>query len=78
MSAKERADLNALCSEAALLHERLHRAGLHRTAQKMHAVVQSVGWEVAEKLGGDKGAESRDSQAKDRALAHVGRNRPWR
>ena len=73
MTAKEHRELTDLCSAAALLHQRLHRAGLHRTAQKMHEVVRSVGWEAAEKLGGDKGAETRDQAAQERALARVGR-----
>lgn len=43
-------DCLKLAQEAPLFHERLHRAGLHKTAQKMHAVVQEIGYEVADKL----------------------------
>ena len=39
-----------LAQEAPLFHERLHRAGLHKTAQHMHRVVQEIGYEVADKL----------------------------
>lgn len=40
--------LLSLAEDAVSLHERLHRAGLHRSAQLMHRVVQEIGFEVAE------------------------------
>jgi hypothetical protein len=41
---------DVLALDAVKLHERLHRAGMHVTAHKMHAVVQSLGYELAEQL----------------------------
>ena len=36
-----------LINDCVTLFERLHRGGLHATAQKMHEVVREVGYEVA-------------------------------
>lgn len=44
-----------LCSEAVLMMNALDRAGLHRTARKMDAVVKHIGWEVAELLEASDG-----------------------
>ena len=37
-----------LCVELPVLKERLHRIGLHKTAHKMEAAVQEIGYEVAD------------------------------
>lgn len=36
-----------LCQELPVLKERLHRVGLHKTANKMQAAVEEIGYEVA-------------------------------
>lgn len=33
----------------ARIHAEAHSLGLHETGQKLHAAVQSVGWEIARK-----------------------------
>ena len=54
MSAKElplkqkRRERHAMCVEFPLIEQRLMRAGLLKTARKMNAVVQAIGWECAE------------------------------
>jgi hypothetical protein len=40
--------LQQLVQDAVKLYEQLHRHGLFKTAQAMHVVVQSIGYEVAE------------------------------
>jgi len=40
-----------LIIDCTLLFDRLHRNGLHVTAQKMHDVVRQIGFEVAEIIG---------------------------
>ena len=39
-----------LCQQAPLFMDALDRAGLHKTARLMDAVVKSIGYETAEKL----------------------------
>lgn len=36
-----------LCQEIPMIKERLHRIGLHKTANKMQAAVEEIGYEVA-------------------------------
>ncbi len=36
-----------LCVELPVLKERLHRVGLHKTANKLQAAVEEIGYEVA-------------------------------
>lgn len=39
-----------LCQELPLIQERLHRIGLHKTAHKMDAAVQEIGYELADEI----------------------------
>ena len=39
-----------LANEIVQLRERLHRAGLHKTAAAMNLAEQEVGWEFAKKI----------------------------
>lgn len=36
-----------LCVELPVIKERLHRVGLHKTANQMQAAVEEIGYEVA-------------------------------
>ena len=45
-----------LCQELPLMQERLHRIGLHKTAQKMEAAVDEIGFEVADFIEGERKA----------------------
>jgi len=44
---KNQAERRQLCSEAALFKDRLFRAGLFLTAQKMDVVCKEIGYECA-------------------------------
>lgn len=44
------AEMIKLCQEMPLMHERLHRAGLHKTAQKFKAALDEIGFEVEDKI----------------------------
>lgn len=37
-----------LCQELPILKEKLHRIGLHKTANKMEVAVTEIGYEVAD------------------------------
>lgn len=39
-----------LCQDMPLMHERLHHAGLHKTAQKFKIALDEIGFEVEEKI----------------------------
>ena len=43
-----------LCVELPVLKERLHRIGLHKTAQKMEAAVSEIGYEVADHIEAER------------------------
>ena len=47
MTVKQIAALKALAVEATVFLDRLDRAGLHRSARYMGAVVGEIGWEIA-------------------------------
>ena len=41
---------NELPRECVILTEKLFKAGLYRTAQKMHEVVREIGWELSAQI----------------------------
>ena len=43
-----------LCQEIPVLKERLHRVGLHKTANKMDIVVVEIGFEVADHIEAER------------------------
>lgn len=43
-----------LCQELPILQERLRRVGLHKTASKMQATVEEVGYEVASHIEAER------------------------
>lgn len=48
-----------LCVELPVLKERLHRVGLHKTAQVMDAAVQEIGYEVAAHIEAERKAHGK-------------------
>lgn len=44
-----------MCQEVVTIKERLHRLGLHKTANRMQAAVEAIGSEVAEHIENQKG-----------------------
>lgn len=47
-----------LCQELPMIKERLHRLGLHKTANKLDAAVTEIGYEVAGRIEAErKGAK---------------------
>ncbi len=49
-----------LCQDLPMLKERLHRAGLHKTANKMQAAVEEVGYEVAQHIEAERAERKKD------------------
>ncbi len=45
-----------LCVELPILKERLHRVGLHKTANKMQAAIEEIGYEVADRIEAERKA----------------------
>ncbi len=45
-----------LCQDIPMLKERLHRAGLHKTANKMQSAVEEIGYEVASHIEAERDA----------------------
>lgn len=45
-----------LCVELPVLKEKLHRVGLHKTASKMQAAVEQIGYEVADHIEAERSA----------------------
>ncbi len=43
-----------LCQELPILKEKLHRVGLHKTANKMEAAVSEIGYEVADHIEAER------------------------
>jgi hypothetical protein len=43
-----------LCQEISLIQERLRRVGLHKTASKMQAAVEEIGYEVANHIENER------------------------
>jgi hypothetical protein len=73
MTPKETAEVHKLCRDAAILKERFHRAGLHKTAHAMEAAVQAVGWEAAALFGDDPCNGERYQRSRGRAERRVRR-----
>lgn len=49
LTEKQTEEARRLCTELPLIHDRLVRAGMLRTADKMHEAVREIGYELAEK-----------------------------
>ena len=45
-----------LCQELPVLKEHLHRIGLHKTANKMQAALEEIGYEVADFIKAERKA----------------------
>ena len=45
-----------LCQDLPVLKEKLHRVGLHKTANKMEAAVSEIGYEVADFIEAERKA----------------------
>lgn len=45
-----------LCQDLPVLKEKLHRVGLHKTANKLEAAVSEIGYEVADHIEAERTA----------------------
>lgn len=48
-----------LCVDLPLLSERLRRVGLHKTASKLQAAVDMIGYEVADHIEAERKAQKK-------------------